>query len=330
MPTPFVTAVVPSHLVRAGASMGLNDAELMRIACLRPEHWFQFEAQVPVEGAARLAEHCAVRLGRDFGLRAVTAAGEQYSTVWFLAAARETIGDVIDTANHYWPLVRSDYRWRSEVDERRMRSIADLRRPTSLGEAVLLDFDVASLCSSGTVLSGRPLRPLEVRLPIPAPPDPTPWLRLADRVRFDWPHVEIHVDRAVTRWPLPTRNPTLARFLELRLDGLLEARGAADPLASRVRQLLRPHLAAGGLDRAAVARRLGMSERTLLRRLASEGATYRDLLDQVRYEIAASWLADRPVHEVAARLGYADPRAFRRAFQRWAGCTPAEWRDRSP
>jgi len=73
---------------------------------------------------------------------------------------------------------------------------------------------------------------------------------------------------------------------------------------------------------------MGMSERTLQRRLASEGSTFNGLLEEARRTIAISYLADRKLaaYEVSFLLGYAEPSTFFRAFKRWTGKTPQEYR----
>ncbi len=72
----------------------------------------------------------------------------------------------------------------------------------------------------------------------------------------------------------------------------------------------------------------GMSRRTLSRRLKSEGASFNDILNGVRFEVAAQLLAETeiPLAQIAAALDYAEPSAFTHAFRRWSGSSPAEWR----
>ncbi|MEO1273598.1 MAG: helix-turn-helix transcriptional regulator, partial [Myxococcota bacterium] len=79
----------------------------------------------------------------------------------------------------------------------------------------------------------------------------------------------------------------------------------------------------------AVAQRLGMSRRTLYRRLRDEGTTFQHLLDDLRAGMAQSLLKNRhtDLTEVAFILGFSEPRAFSRAFKRWTGTTPARWRN---
>ena len=79
---------------------------------------------------------------------------------------------------------------------------------------------------------------------------------------------------------------------------------------------------------AQVARRLGMSERTLHRRLAADGLTFRAIVDRARRETAESLLAlpDHTLAEVAYLTGFSDQSAFQRAFKRWSGQTPLAFR----
>ncbi|MCG8671517.1 MAG: AraC family transcriptional regulator [Pseudomonadales bacterium] len=77
-----------------------------------------------------------------------------------------------------------------------------------------------------------------------------------------------------------------------------------------------------------VAKTLGLSERSLRRKLNSEGNSYQQLLDASKYEKAQQYLkqVDYSIDDIAERLGYTESGSFIRAFQRWAGETPAKYR----
>jgi AraC-like DNA-binding protein len=77
-----------------------------------------------------------------------------------------------------------------------------------------------------------------------------------------------------------------------------------------------------------VAAELALSTRSLHRQLASEGTSYQRLLDDVRCSEAIRQTLDghRPLKAIAAAVGFADPRAFRRAFKRWTGSSPQAFR----
>jgi AraC-like DNA-binding protein len=103
---------------------------------------------------------------------------------------------------------------------------------------------------------------------------------------------------------------------------------APDEFLHKVRQLVVDNLPHGIVSIADVAQRLSMSSRTLQRRFAEYGMTYDRLLDQTRYGLGMSYLRQPrlTVSEIAFLLGYTDISAFSRAFVRWAGLTPGQYR----
>ncbi|MEO0608605.1 MAG: helix-turn-helix transcriptional regulator, partial [Pseudomonadota bacterium] len=98
------------------------------------------------------------------------------------------------------------------------------------------------------------------------------------------------------------------------------------PLSEQVRRWLWAY--SPPLDRSGVAANLKLSERTLSRRLKSEGTSFQTLLSEVQYQRASALLARTrlSVAEIGYKLGYAEPAAFTHAFSAWSGTTPSEWR----
>jgi AraC-like DNA-binding protein len=116
----------------------------------------------------------------------------------------------------------------------------------------------------------------------------------------------------------------LDRYAVDRLNRAPRTNSAAD----RVRTLIADELRGGNPTAARIATRLKMSVRTLSRLLAAEDTSFRDLLDGVRRELAIELLAgeEASIAEVGFLLGFAELSSFHRAFRRWTGRTPAEFR----
>jgi len=135
--------------------------------------------------------------------------------------------------------------------------------------------------------------------------------------------VLIEVDAAELQRPLPRSNPQALALSEALCRDVVERRRERSGLARAVRIHLTQQLGSGA-PMCGVARELGLSERTLRRRLADEGTTFRRLLDEVRESLAVELLATGrlSVEEVALRLGYAEGSPFIVAFRRWTGVTP--------
>jgi AraC-like DNA-binding protein len=104
---------------------------------------------------------------------------------------------------------------------------------------------------------------------------------------------------------------------------------SGDDLVAALRRFVRAALAKGMASGDEAAKSLNLHRRTLHRRLRARGTTFQRVLDGVRFEVACKLLADavHPMSEVSARLGYAEPSAFGRAFRRWSGTSPLRWRD---
>ena len=130
--------------------------------------------------------------------------------------------------------------------------------------------------------------------------------------------------------PVLSADPALSRVIERHAQALLDAQPRRDvSYADRVRHELAHALGQGDATLKSTAKRLRIAERSLQRRLASEGVSFDALLDELRRELAVRYLADRTIAiaEVAYLLGYSEPSPFHRAVRRWTGRTPSELRE---
>lgn len=145
-------------------------------------------------------------------------------------------------------------------------------------------------------------------------------------VRFNQPRNRLRFDPAYLDLPLTMAHANASLLAQEQLERAL-AEVTQPEVASRVRKAI---VDAEGTfrDLSAVASALGMSERTLKRKLQGEGAAFSEILDDVRREHAETLLRDpqRSIDEVAERIGYGDTSNFTRAFRRWTGKTPAAFR----
>ncbi|WP_054813666.1 AraC family transcriptional regulator [Nocardia arizonensis] len=136
-------------------------------------------------------------------------------------------------------------------------------------------------------------------------------------------------DRHRVDLPLPRPSERARAACEQLCRDLLARAHPRDGMAATVRDLLVRNPGAIP-DQVAVATELFMSPRTLSRRLHQQGTSFRALLDEVRQTLSEELLAqtDMTTEQLAARLGYAEAASFIRAFRRWNGCPPQEYRIR--
>lgn len=143
-------------------------------------------------------------------------------------------------------------------------------------------------------------------------------------VRFGRDWNAMRIDPTWVTRPMQAEPPYVFGILARHADALLTRLKEADTLRGQVESLLLPLLHTGDIGVEAAAGRLAMSRQTLYRRLRAEGATFAQVLDDLRRRMALDYLAARrvSVNETAYLVGFSDPAAFSRAFKRWTGASP--------
>jgi AraC-like DNA-binding protein len=128
--------------------------------------------------------------------------------------------------------------------------------------------------------------------------------------------------------PFATYNAELLAMLRPQFDREIARLKAQQTTSSRAKRVLKRLLGGQHADIHEVAKELGMSTRTLQRRIAEEGSSLRQLLSDARRELARLYLQHPSLglSKTASLLGYEDPNSFLRAFRVWEGVTPTEWR----
>src|SRR5262249_32185434 len=148
-------------------------------------------------------------------------------------------------------------------------------------------------------------------------------------VRFGAMADQATFDAAFKDLPLASADSHLNELL-IRLGEEVLARRAANrsSFRSQVENAMVPLLPHGTVRAGEIAKDLGVSQRTLARRLAVEGVTFSEVLEGLRSDLARQYLADEglTISQVAWLLGYQEISAFTHAFKRWTGMTPREAR----
>jgi len=116
----------------------------------------------------------------------------------------------------------------------------------------------------------------------------------------------------------------LSRYLDDVLSRMPRGDEFVEPVRKTIAQLMKD----GGPKLARAAKTLGVSPRTLQRQLRTHGIDFKELVEDTRHRFALDYLKDRDntLTEIAFLLGYSEVSAFNRAFKRWTGTTPMEYR----
>lgn len=144
---------------------------------------------------------------------------------------------------------------------------------------------------------------------------------------FDAPNYLLSFDKTALDQQLPTGNAEVARANDQVILRYLAQLNRSD-LVMRVKVALIENLPSGQVSKEQVSEILGVSQRTLQRKLHDEGTSFKQLLDETRHELADGYIKNNQVSlgEITYLLGFSEASNFSRAFKRWTGSSPAEFR----
>lgn len=242
------------------------------------------------------------------------------------------LDQAVDRALAFFNLMLDDIRADLVRDGEMMRLVLTERHPDRpsriLGQEALLMFTHKLAC--WLVNRRIPIQSAAFRFPEPEQ-------GREYRVMF-CPHLSFGAGKTVLTFersyfllPVVRGEGGLRDFLRRAPENLLVQYKDSQSLASRIRKRLRHAPPADWPSFEAMAGDLGSSPSTLRRRLENEGQSYQMIKDQLRRDMAINLLDDsrRSVMDIATALGFAEPSAFHRAFKKWTGARPGEYRQRN-
>jgi len=311
---------------------GCEPGPILASLGFKPTQFEDPDIRIPYVAASKLLARCVAATGcRHFGLLVGERAGPSSLGI---------AGFMLRTAPDVGTALRGLVRHLDLHDQGGVPTLITSGGVTLLGYVIyqpgvaaaeqIYDLSMTIACNIIRALCGASWNPTEVLLSRRPPRDSAPYRRFFRApVRFGEDQSAVAFP---TRWldhRLPSADPLLHRHLE-REAGERHAYEDAN-LVGALRRLLRQCLSTQKCSITDVARQLDMHERTLNRRLRAEGTTFRRELEEIRYGVAQRFLTEgaAPLAEIATVLDYADASAFSRAFKRWSGITPGEWRARN-
>jgi AraC-like DNA-binding protein len=195
---------------------------------------------------------------------------------------------------------------------------------------LLVEITLSSLLGLGRHGTGQSLRAKLVELAQPMPKDYGKALEdfFGCGIQFGTQSNRLTLHRGDLDRHFISYNAELLEIVIPALEKSLEEQQSRKSLTEMVKWMVKQNLSGGRPDIQLIAGELGMSERTLQRRLTDEGSSFKQLLTETRREQAREFLIDPAldIKEVAFLLGYEDQNSFYRAFRLWEGDTPANWR----
>ena len=330
---PSVLAALVIGNLEAAAAFGLPAEQLRARAGLSEQELADPDSRIPFASYVRLlqaidatpgSEQFGFLLGQTVSVRALGVVGfamqhaaDVRSAFACLERFRKLMGERVS------PIIEElgDHVVFRQTEPPELAPLASLGVAAPVGTLTLLR--ELSGWSPGTELA------VEAAFQFAEPAELAPYrAALGCPLRFGVRETQLRILRGVFDVPLRRADASLFAYLERHASALLARIPDRQPLSAQLRDALLAQLPDGEPQQALLARRLGLSERTLQRRLRGEGTSFAALLDDLRAELARRYLSDPQlcVYEVAYLLGYSEPSPFHRAFRRWTGQTPREYR----
>jgi len=307
-------------------ALGLDSAMLCAQAGLDPLHMDDPNARYPLSATTRLWE-LAVQASGDpaIGLRVSRfVSPTTFHALGYALVASGSLREVFERIVRYHPVVSDALSL--ELSREGERYCLRLQQPIGISTPAFEAIDAFAAIYVRTCRNrlGRDYAPLAVHLRRPEPLDPKPWHTVfrapvffaasEDRLEFAARDFDSHLDDANPQ--LPDHNSTLAQLQPLTWE-------------RKVRSAIEAQLPDGEPGAERIAQALHLSLRSLQRHLADEGCRFDALLNECRENLALLHLRDPQcsLAEISHLLGFADIGSFNRAFKRWTGMTPGQFRD---
>jgi AraC-like DNA-binding protein len=186
----------------------------------------------------------------------------------------------------------------------------------------------STICMMRT-LTGVKLNPLEVKFTFPAPESTTEYERIfCCPVLFGQKENSMTIDIRIAGLPVIMADPGLLAYFERYAQDILADMDRKNETTHQVTRIILAHLDDEKLSIERVAKKMSVSVRTLQKHLEVEGVIFSNLLADIRERLAKRYLHENySVEEITYLLGFSEPSVFRKAFKKWSGITPKEFRE---
>lgn len=329
-----VQGMLPKTLLRVLASylqsQGVAPRELIprRFKLDDAQHFGRIPAedycQLLIQSAERLQDPL---LGLHLGQHIQP---HQLGALGYVMLACENLGAALTRIQRYHRLLHDVNPIEYQLTARHL----ELRWGVAHGKpgALFDEAGITGIVQFGRELCGKREPLLEVDFVNPPPPSLRPYTDyFGCRVRFAQPVTRLVLPLHMLAQPLRQPDPTLLKLMESQVDAAMAQLPQAGDLAETTRRMV-AHLAPQGMpELEQVAQELRLSPRVFYRRLAEQGLNFRDLREAALRQVAEMHLRDErlTLADVGALLGYSEQSAFSRAFKRWTGQSPLQWRRQS-
>ncbi len=251
-----------------------------------------------------------------------------WSIVGYLMMNCKTLGEAFEKSGRYQRIIGNLIEARAELGIKKVKAVFFTPPHAPKMSRHCFEATFSSSVRMMRTLTGRPLNPLQVTFIYPKPASTAEYERIFRcPVLFEQKVNSMTLDWSIGSTPVLMANPALGDYFEKYAQGFLAELDRPKEHTRAVTKIILSHLDDEKLSIDTVAKEMAVSVRTLQKRLEDEGVIFSDLYKEIREKLAKRYLCENyTVEQITYLLGFSEPSVFRKAFKKWSGVTPREYR----
>lgn len=253
-----------------------------------------------------------------------------FGVLGHLLMSAPSIKEVFELFFKYHRLISDSAPSSLEIDKDRAVLTYNYPRSSALGNRIRSEFGLVQVCNIGRHMLGDKIQAIEVHFEHNRPEYAEEYDAVFDApILYNQSATRLIFPVDILHQPLLHANIYVTNLLEEEAQRQMRQLSDTGTLVDKVEAYLYCEIQHGKPTIQKVAEQFNMNERTLRRKLESLETSFTELLGQVQFALAKKLLSNDsiPIDEIADRLKFSEPSAFYRAFKRWTGHTPAEYRE---
>jgi AraC-like DNA-binding protein len=331
---PTATGFSAKQAIVALRKRNIDPTPLLQRAGLSERNFENRQLRIPAIAQSKFLELAAETLGdRAFGLHLIEQANpREAGLAFYVASAGKNVREALALFERYCRIVNQTMRVRlTPILEGISVEVHFGGAPRQQGRQIM-ELGVAAVVKGLREVTGRRISPMHVTFVHGRNSNVREFQRFFGcPVEFGASANQFALSDEMLALRLITEDSHLLEMLRPVCDAAARERHTSTgPLRGSVESEVEKLLPQGKVQRQTVARTLAMSARTLARRLADEGTSYEEVVDEVRRSLALQYVKEQgiSVSQIAWLLGYEGASSFNHAFRRWTGSSPSTLRDR--
>ena len=333
-PEPITVSVtVLSQMFLYLSSLKVDIDAFLRSLGIEPASVKSPDARLPIDTYLLIQDEAAIYTDDPyFGLHmGEFAEAGSWSILGYMMMNCKTLGEAMEKSGRYARIIGNLIETRAEIRYKKVRLIYFTPPHAPKMSRHCFEATFSSSVRMARTLTGVHICPLEVNFAHPAPESTAEYERVfCCPVRFGQKENSMTVDWSIGNTPILMANPGLLEYFERYAQNFLAEMERKHEYTQAVTKIILSRLDDEKLSIEKVAREMAVSVRTLQNKLEQENTVFSELLQDVRQRLAKRYLRENySVEQITYLLGFSEPSVFRKAFKRWSGITPREYRERA-